>query len=443
MNNLLPLSQWVSDTRGANHIVAFEGSQCWTQATLVADVHQLYAELLTRPGDRWALCFDSSYQFIVALLATLHAGKTPVLPGHCREAQLREQQLHFCGVITDIALNLDCPVISPRLLPRKATQQLPSIAQNAGVILFTSGSTGAPSQVFKALSALDEEVRWLAELWGEQLQDCRLAASVSHQHMYGLTFRIMLPMTLGIAIDASIIQFPEQLAALSDKPLLFITSPAFLKRLDMDLIAPACLMTVSAAGMLDDETAQRAGQWLGIPICEIYGTTETGILAWRKHTSAARPWQPFAAIEFIFQDKRWRVRSPLVDGGECYLDDNLEFSAEGQFRLLGRRDRIIKIEEKRISLSEIERRLLALPEILDVAVVPVVRRGRVALGAVVVLKDPGCLVKKHKSGWRDALKQWLEPVAIPRYWRVVERIALNAQSKRSWAQLQELFDETH
>lgn len=443
MDNLLPLSQWASDARPAHHVVAFDGERCWTQAMLRKDVHQLYAELRTRPGDRWALCFDSCYQFIVALLATLHAGKTPVLPGHCREAQLREQQSSFSGVLTDLALTLDCPVIIPASLPPQSVRLLPCVDQNAGVILFTSGSTGEPSLVFKPVTALDEESLWLANLWGQQLAGCRLVASVSHQHMYGLTFRVMLPMTLGLASDVSMIQFPEQLAALNAHPLIFISSPAFLKRLDTTLATPACRMTISAAGVLDDETAKNAGLWLGVPVCEIYGTTETGVLGWRKHVSAAPAWQPFPELNFQFREDGWLVRSPLVDGGECRLDDNLEFTAEGEFYLLGRRDRIIKIEEKRVSLSETERRLLTFPEIQDVAVVPVQRGGRVALGAVVVLKAPDCELKRYKSLWREALKQWLEPVAIPRYWRRVESIPLNAQSKRSWVQLQELFDETH
>lgn len=151
----------------------------------------------------------------------------------------------------------------------------------------------------------------------------------------------------------------------------------------------------------------------------------------------------FSCPALRFSGKRLACALGTCGRGECSLDDNLEFTAEGLFHLLGRRDRIIKIEEKRVSLSEIERRLLALPEIADVAVVPIVRAGRLVLGAVVVLKDPASSLKKYKSHWRDTLKQWLEPVAIPRYWRSVESIALNTQSKRAWAQLQELFDETH
>lgn len=443
MDKPLPLNQWLSDARRPDSIVAFDGAKSWTQAMLVHDVQQLYSELSTRTGERWALCFDNSYRFIVALLATLHAGKTPLLPGHCREAQLREQQPLFSGVLTDLPLGLNCPVINTQTLSSRSSQTLPPVAHDAGVILFTSGSTGEPSQVFKTVNALNEESVWLAKLWGGDLRDCRVVASVSHQHMYGLTFRIMLPMALGLACDVSMIHFPEQLAAHTSHPLLFISSPAFLKRLDTSLRVPPCRKTISAAGVLDDETAQRAKRWFGEAVCEIYGTTETGVLAWRQHHSVAPPWQPFSEVEFIAREEEWSVRSPLTDACVCPLDDKLVFTPQGEFRLLGRRDRIVKIEEKRVSLSEIERRLMALPGVQDAAVVPIVRAGRMTLGAVVVPDGAATLPAKHKTQWRQTLRQWLEPVAIPRYWRFVENIPLNSQSKRSWAQLQELFDETH
>lgn len=439
MNNPLPLALWLSSRRHPQHIVAFEGAHCFTQAELINDVQRIYSWLKTQPGERWALCFDNSYDFIAALLATLHAGKTPVLPGHSREAQLREQQTHFCGVLSDTPLNLSCRVMNPQVLTCKAIEPFDAVPADAGVVFFTSGSTGEPAQIFKTVRALDEEIAWLATLWGDNSGDCRVVGSVSHQHLYGFTFRVMLPMSLGLPGDAAMIHFPEQLVAHSLHPLLFISSPAFLKRLDGNLAAPVFKRVISAAGKLGDDTALQARLWLKTAVSEIYGTTETGVLAWREHSHPAPEWQPFPAVCFTEQEDGWWVESPLIHEGCRPLDDILEFTAQGRFRLSGRRDRIVKIEEKRVSLSEIERRLLALPGIHDVAVVPVVRGNRIALGAVVVAPQSD---NTHKQHWREALRAWLEPIAIPRYWRIVERIPLNSQSKRSWAQLQELFDET-
>ena len=72
-------------------------------------------------------------------------------------------------------------------------------------------------------------------------------ASVVLHHLYGLTFRVVLPMALGLPLHASLLQYAEQLSALpQDKRYLFISSPAFLKRLDTSLVPPPVALLLSA-----------------------------------------------------------------------------------------------------------------------------------------------------------------------------------------------------
>ncbi len=91
-----------------------------------------------------------------------------------------------------------------------------------------------------------------------------------------------------------------------------------------------------------------------------------------------------------------------------------------------------------------EYRLLQLDGILEAAVLPITRGSRQSVGALLVLdhdarrrwgKKPG----NYNGG--KALRASLEPVAIPRYWRVVDEIPVNSMNKRVYAQLQELFHE--
>ena len=81
MLNPLPLSQWLSAPRPDDTPVARQDDHLWTLGDLRHDVTQLVDTLRREDGERWALCIENGYLFIVALLATLHAGKTPVLPG--------------------------------------------------------------------------------------------------------------------------------------------------------------------------------------------------------------------------------------------------------------------------------------------------------------------------------------------------------------------------
>ncbi len=80
----------------------------------------------------------------------------------------------------------------------------------------------------------------------------------------------------------------------------------------------------------------------------------------------------------------------------------LQFNQNGQFHLIGRRGRVVKIEEKRISLVEIEQRLLALDGIMDVAAIPLIRNGRQAIGVVVVRNKEAlsnmAMLRRENSG---------------------------------------------
>ena len=69
----LPLSQWLNAPRPDNTPIAWLDDRIWTLGELRHDVTQLVDILRQEEGERWALCFDNGYLFIVALLAALHA----------------------------------------------------------------------------------------------------------------------------------------------------------------------------------------------------------------------------------------------------------------------------------------------------------------------------------------------------------------------------------
>ncbi len=364
---------------------------------------------------------------------------------------LEEQQALFCGVLSDKTLGFHGKMIVVSSSP--ATEQrwkpLPAIDDTRFVELFTSGSTGTPRRVIKHIASLDREACLLANRFGERLAGCSVVASVVPQHLYGLTFRIMLPMAMGLPLHAPMLYYAEQLAALpDDRQYLFISSPAFLKRLDTELAAPPVVMLISAGGMLPWGDVTATHDWLKVWPDEIYGSTETGILAWRHRQEESVPWLSFPGVAFHREGELCRVTSPLIHEAEgLQLDDILHFDSDGFFTIAGRRGRVVKIEEKRISLNEIERRLLELEGICEAAALPITRGGRQGIGVLLVL-DEKTRQRWHQQGkkaqelaWRRALLPWLEPVAVPRYWRVIDEMPVNSMNKRVYAQLQELFHE--
>ncbi|WP_262190133.1 AMP-binding protein [Serratia grimesii] len=444
----LPMSQWLSSARDDSVLIAWRGAETLCLGQFRRDVAALTEKLMSREEHRWALCFDDSYRFAVALLASLYANRVPVIFGHQREAILKEQRADFDALLTDLPLDLDVPIL-PVAEGGSTEVVLPAWPQDPRFILYTSGSTGQPQAVNKSVGCMDRESELLAATWGDAFQRCCVVATVSHQHMYGLSFRLFLPLALGLPFDAQLTRYHEQLIAQHQgRRLVLVSSPAWLKRLDNRLAVAECVDVLSAGGPLSCAEAMLSQQALGVLPLEIYGTTETGTLAWRRQYREDTLWQPFADVKLtVNSDDSVHVASPLIpDTGELVLSDLIQLAPDGrQFQLKGRADRIIKLEEKRLSLTEVEQRLISLPEIADAAVLTQQQRGRTVLAAVIVLSSYG-ETRRHTLSegeftreLHQALRGWLEPVALPRHWRIIDVIPLNPQGKRAYAELQELF----
>lgn len=406
-----------------------------------------------QPGARWALCFDDSLLFTQALLACALGGYQAILPGHQRLAGLQALQAQFDGLLTDGELPgaaLAVPQLRLPLLVADDEREADGAAlppERLDLTLFSSGSTGEPKAIPKAWPQLEAELRVQMALWGERLVDTRVLASVSHQHIYGLLFRILLPLALGRPFDRRSIDYPEQLA-LQTAPWALIASPAFLSRLDPAIPAAGCRLIVSSGGPLQPGDAHQAKLLLGQLPVEIFGSSETGGIGWRQRHQVQTPWTTLPGVEVrVGPDQCLLLRSPFLPTAE-WLDcaDRILMTGAG-FELLGRQDRVVKLEEKRISLDEVEARLQALVEVESAAVLPLQQGQRQILGAVLVLSEAGTArwaelgPGRFLLALRQQLRPWLEPVALPRSVRRVEQMPVNAQGKRPWPQLKELFDE--
>jgi acyl-coenzyme A synthetase/AMP-(fatty) acid ligase len=442
--------KWLSTERAEDHLVAWNESREWRQHEFRRDVLSLIARLSRTSHTRWALCLEDNYSFAVALLAVIYSGKTPVLPGHSRPAVLAEQRSEFDALITDLPLSPDCPLLRFPFALQETLTVLPPWPQDASVILFTSGSTGKPQKIVKPVSCLELESQWLCARWGTEFAGTRFAATVAPHHMYGLSFAFMLPLSLGLPFATNGIKYHEQLHSLAaSHSLVFISSPAFLGRLDPALNTRKLRHVFSAGGPLKHEAARLVEQTCGDVPTEIYGTTETGIIAFRQQHQPEQVWTLFDDIVFsLSPDGNTSLISPLVSPSDGFtLSDEIRMlpSEPRHFELLGRKDRIVKIAEQRVSLTEIEQRLCQMDFLSEASVLTVEKHGRVYVAAVLVLSRDGEQLLDAQGqaalldNLRQALRSWISPVALPRYWRIVPAIPLNQQGKRSVAELQEMF----
>ncbi|PMO06161.1 AMP-fatty acid ligase [Vibrio splendidus] len=452
----ISLSELLSQNRAPESIVCFDDNSEINWQTFNDDLSQLVHLLSSSPFQRVAICTQDSYLFSVAFLACAVSHKHIILPGNYQPCALAELSEHFDCLLVDDSIG-EVEVSDVRniqtLLDSNPKAQQPLIDNLAPtdlaaiqLTLFTSGSSGTPKAIDKTLEHLDIEIAQLDKNWGDLLKRNRVHSTVSHQHIYGLLFRILWPLCSGVPFARHNLEYPEQILSHANKQSVLISSPALLKRLKHET-KPAQLAGVfSSGGPLPTESAHQALNLLGHLPIEVFGSTETGGIAFRQQESAQTPWQLFDCIEASLNSENCiKLLSPYIDKNNWYQTaDECEMVSSNQFILKGRTDRVIKIEEKRVSLVEVEKRLEQLPWISECVVIPFEEPERLILASVLVLSDQGqaklATMSKGKF-WlmlRSELRKWLEPIAIPRKYRVVDEIPLNSQGKRLTSHIEQL-----
>jgi acyl-coenzyme A synthetase/AMP-(fatty) acid ligase len=411
---------------------------------LLARAAGVQARLVELDGERWAVNLDDSGSFTAALLGCLAAGRTPVLAPAPMLAAAADR-LALDGVIEQESTSTRAAqrVVWSEIEPVSVAPG--SIDPDASLVLFTSGSTGAPKEVGRRVRNLEAELTALESLWGEGLARCRVFSTVSHRHVYGLLFRVLWPLLEKRAFATFDLEYPEQLLGAASEGNALISSPALLKRVAH--LPPASgnwRAIFSSGGMLVGEAVTNATRVFGVCPTQILGSTETSGVGFRSQEPRFRA-LPGVEVR-VTADDLLEVRSEF-SGAEGWvpLGDRVRFNDDGTFELLGRADQVAKIEDKRVSLTEIERCLLEHAWVKEAAAVALEDGARQYVGVVVELGDAGraAFARNGRAAVAAALKAAVrgrvDPVAVPRAFRFPEAMPVDAQGKRQVARLNELF----
>lgn len=448
------LKSWLCQGPAAQQLISFNHHDIVTGSAFTAQVAQLQQQLIDSDSQRWLLCCDSSDLFAVGLCAGLLAGKQVVLPANRQAGTLSQLTHEFDGVLSDMPicegkafLRLDKDLNPP-------ASEWPQTNDLGELVLFTSGSSGKPKRVVKSIEQLDAEVSVLEQTFAEHLPHCSVISTVSHQHIYGLLFKILWPLAASRPFLSDLVEYPETLNYYANlfPNLCLISSPAQLSRLpdaldnERQLRAPS--LVFSSGGPLSFDASKAVAHCYGQAPIEVFGSTETGGIAYRRQHQPNADWQAFAPIE-IQQDPSdgaLVLKSPYLPDSEWLkCDDKIDLHADGKFTLQGRLDRIIKVEEKRLSLVQMESLLESHPYVAKAALV-MLEQPRVQLGAAIELSAQGMeqLEANGKLALNNQLKNHLlsqfERVTLPRRWRYVEQLPLDQQGKRVQSSMLALFD---
>lgn len=464
-----PLSRLLIEPPPAECAVAFRRNAEISSAALLRDVAVLSERLRRFAPGRFLLISDDSYAAAVGLLALARSSGIAVLPPNRQSETLRELAGGAVCVLCDGGgfAGDDALVGLPAIELLGGNESAPAVPveldRDAPLLEFrTSGTTGDARPVVKALRHLEDEVVALEERFGADLpRAARIFATASHQHIYGLLFRVFWPLASGRPFQAETLLHQQELlprvAAAECAGL--VTTPVHLKRLvaseGLRGLRGVCAAVFSSGGPLEVETAESLAEQLGAAPFEIFGSTETGGVASRRRDIDGDVWQPLprVAVRRSDPDGRLEVVSPYVSAGvdagggrmRARMGDCIDPAPGAGFRLLGRADRTVKIAEKRLSLPEMERLLCEHEHVSEAALLVLAVAGRRRVHAVVVPTEAGlaCCEAEGRRGFgarlAEHLARYFDPVMLPRAWRVVDALPRDSQDKLPAKSLAALF----
>ena len=456
------ISTFLSNLRGGKSPVAFRHDQYVSREDFLNDIARMQARIEECKEDRWGVFMDDAYLFGVALVALLAVGKTPIILPNAQASFIHSIGNQLDALIGD-------PIVGATELPHlqvtsgigvtPTDRELPVLdGQHSGIVLFTSGSTGAPKRISKSLAQLETEIAVLEGLWGPRLKDSIILSTVTHQHIYGLLFKLLWPLVSGRCFDSVTYNDPWALAEQTQRfsHIALVSSPAQLTRLpdslDLTGLASKASMVFSSGGPLPESAALTLRERFGFGVYEVLGSTETGGIAFRSQVEVGleTPWQPLPSVRIKCApgDNALIINSPFEGSGDWYTTaDTVELLPGDTFLLKGRNDNIVKVEEKRLSLTELEHRLCACDLVAEAgAAVQETHRSTVVV--VLVLSEEGRhFLRLHsKRELERELKGYLlgyfEPVLLPKKWRYVENLPCDSQGKVTQSALLELFSSS-
>ncbi|GAA0208672.1 AMP-binding protein [Kangiella japonica] len=438
----------------ANHLVAFDQESRYTVSDFQQHLSQALNELQQQPYQSYLLFANNSYHFVVNFFAILLLQKDLVLTANSKTDWLESIRGSFEAIISDSSINKDthgnhshCIEVT-HFLTAEAPKGKLEIPDHSNSVLqfYTSGSSSQPKAIAKHFSQLMLETSNLEQLFGHSVTGCNFFATVSHHHIYGLIFRLLWPLLHKHPFHTNILLYPEELVAVSEKHsnICLISSPAFLSRHDKNLPDVVLTQCFSSGSLLSAEAAKMSHSQFKLYPVEVYGSTETGGIGYRTQANNNAVWQQFPGVRFVASEAgAMTLHSPYIQQPER-LDDKIHQLTEDRFELLGRLDRVVKIEEKRVSLDAVEQALMQSPFVREAKVI-VLQQTRTFIGAVIELSEEGLsyLQLHSKRSLNLQLKESListfEAVAIPRKWRYFERLPYNSQGKLPTDTLISLF----
>ena len=435
-------------------------------AHVLADTHGV------GPGDRVAWLGLNHPGQIALLFALARLGALLVPLNH------RLSPAEWAGVLSDCQPTLlvhDTALAGPaRALDHPATRHLDDLPHDAtastgerggadqpALLVYTSGTTGAPRGTVHTQGNLLANIAIAAQVQGMSERD-KVLTVLPLFHVGGLCIQTLPALSVGAQVllhsrfDASATLRSLQ----DDRPSLTLQVPATLQALtthaDWGTTDLSSLRAIWAGSSVLPAPLIQACHARGVPVCNVYGSTETGPFSialppehaathlgtcgWPApgvhatlRTPSGEPVRTGEVGEVWLRaanvvQRYWPAQPACDDEGFFHSGDLAQQAADGSFTVVGRAKDMLISGGENIYPAEIENLLVQHPLVVECAVVGQedARWGEVVV-AVVVLRDSA------EGDWAAALQTFLEGRLArykwPRRWHCVDALPKTALGK--------------
>lgn len=328
------------------------------------------------------------------------------------------------------------PLLEPSSVPPASTvpagiggQRCPSVLQ------LTSGSTGEPRVVRHDLSSVLTGARLYRRLHGYRPTD-RIVLPLPVAHSFGLVGGLFGALVAGAELRTTPVFGPRALLAGLAGGTVLLGTPLLYGTLVRSMTAaPAELrVLLSSGGPLPADLAAEVERRVGQPVRQVYGSTETGLIATR--TGADRRWTP-GSVGMFAPEVRWALATTRRgDGagrllvrtatmftgygceperdGELYYDtgDLATVTADGELFVHGRKHTFINVGGRKVNPRQVERILREHPAVGDVHVFARAAYHDETVHAAVV---PAGTARAHPYDITEFCRARLAPHEVPRW----------------------------
>lgn len=458
-----PITKFSADSRNDDYIICYDkkwSDQSYkTWKDFLVDCAKLRTYFQAHNIEKYVLHCEDNWYFLCTFIALLQCKKSIYITQTISESYMAEIMDSNTEFLTDqtvdssIANTFIPDLVEKSQMPSESEiRNTPPISSDDSKInLYTSGSTGKPKAILHNLNEIEEDNKTVISIWGDEYSKRKLITTVSQHHIYGFYWCICLPFTIGLPFRRKRIEFPSEFEELTDTSYVLVSTPAFIKRtveVEESLNMKDIFISTSG-GALSEELAVKAEKLFGFCPMEGYGSTETSGVGYRQQSRDGLWITPYDCVKvWIGENGCLNIKSPFISDPNGFATSDLaEIREDGKFLLKGRSDSIVKIEEKRISMTEVENRLYESGLVQDTSVVALTNEVRQYLAAVVVLNEEG---KKKFEGaekltmnryFHDFLMKYFENVVIPKKWRFVEKIPTDVQGKKHKLEIVAMFED--